>query len=199
MSGPRVSLLLILFWCTCGLKENLDHDDKKVVFWSTKHLQSFFKGLSFLSSLTSEQGGRSTMCILSQKFHVFWPLDTWHGLESIGQSSFFFPPIHWPYWFFIFLADNFFRPLTLSRWRQIGMNTPHFYASREFPKEPELQNEIASTSIILLLKKKVMDTQIFFQKKKKPKYVTILLHVVNSILGNHAQRKELDSIWQKNK
>ena len=70
------------------------------------------------------------------------------------------------------------------------MNTPHFYASREFPKEPELQNEIASTSIILLLKKKVMDTQIFFQKKKKPKYVTILLHVVNSILGNHAQRKE---------
>lgn len=35
-----------------------------------------------------------------------------------------------------------------------------------------------------------MDTQIFFQKKKKPKYVTILLHVVNSILGNHAQRKE---------
>jgi hypothetical protein len=48
------------------------------------------------------------------------------------------------------------------------MNTPHFYASREFPKEPELQNEIASTSIILLLKKKVMDTQIFFQKKKNP-------------------------------
>jgi len=74
------------------------------------------------------------------------------------------------------------------------MNTPHFYASREFPEEPELQNEIASTSIILLLKKKSDGYSNLFSKKKKPKYVTILLHVVNSILGNHAQRKELDSI-----
>lgn len=137
MSGPRVSLLLILFWCTCGLKENLDHDDKKVVFWSTKHLQSFFKGLSFLSSLTSEQGGRSTMCILSQKFHVFWASRymTWVGINRtkllffllpfIGLTGFLF------FWPIIFSGHLLCRGDDKSAW------TPHIFMLRgNFQKNP---------------------------------------------------------------
>jgi hypothetical protein len=74
------------------------------------------------------------------------------------------------------------------------MNTPHFYASREFPKEPELQNEIASTSIILLLKKKVMDTQIFFQKKKKTQIRNHIVACSKLYIGEPCTKKRVDSI-----
>lgn len=139
----------------------------KRLCFGQKSIFNLFLKVSIFSFQFDLRTSGSTMCILSQKFHVFWPLDTcmtWVGINRTKLFLFSLPFIGLSG--FCFLTCNFFRPLTPSRWRQIGINTPHFYASREFPKEPEVQNEIAFTSIILLLKKnKVIDTQIFFKKK----------------------------------
>jgi hypothetical protein len=74
------------------------------------------------------------------------------------------------------------------------MNTPHFYASREFPKEPELQNEIASTSIILLLKKKSDGYSNLFSKKKKTQICNHIVACSKLYIGEPCTKKRVDSI-----